>query len=267
MAETEQYIEQVLSKYRDKIDFNATKKPDLSVVCITCKQDLAYLRDMLLSLPTGSEVILYYSEQGSGETQLQYKSEFGLEIKVVNDYYDEFSFSNALNKASSYATRSWILRLDTDERLLWNTYDSSQHPQFTEVLNDIPANIGGIYMHVASVLPPDNKYYAGRLYSAPIIRLYRNAGFKWVNRVHEQINPDIKAQGYEISPPMLNFPIIEHLGYYTQEPAKLLRNLKLLCRDIGEEKDFDEYKLFMLSRTMRDIANLQLFRVSPYVQD
>lgn len=235
-------------------------KIDISVVTISTEGD-PHFASYLEALPSGCECIILFNKKANdikdvGLCKLRTEKLNGSNyIKIYDYYYDEFRFDELRNKAKEFATRKWIVSLDTDERiqLLKNDINS--------IINS-PNNIGGYFCNVISL-----KLAKGKkdIESMSQLRIFRNdKRFKWSKRAHEQIIDSIETNGFICAYTPIN---IRHEGYikYDAETMipKHLRNLNLGFKDLSENMN-DKLGLFQIHNSTNVLANLGYFNDVDY---
>lgn len=246
----------------EQIKENLNRVLDLSICVITYEQDYYHLSELYKSLPENCELVILYTDKDQ-ESKEELKKETGINIKSIYKDFTENgtlrSFSEAKNYCKSFATRDWILFIDSDERLMWDTYKSELSPNIFQGLGEMPENLGGAFVKVASDFPITKKFPQGLTLTTPQIRLFRNKPeINFEKRCHEQIYKSL--QGYQIG--VIDDIRIRHLGYSEVSEEKLMRNINLMIKDLAEEED--EYTLTMLYRSFNDLNNLGKFKEMPY---
>jgi glycosyltransferase involved in cell wall biosynthesis len=178
---------------------------DLSIVIIWNKEKEHYLEKCLMTLPEFAEVVLVECRKDSNIGMKDISKEGRFTRAIWN--YTEWDYSNARNQAKTLATGTWILMLDSDERLLIN-----QHSQLKEFVerND-NQNTGGAFVTIISQIPAliENQFPKCEVVKA--VRLFKNISiFQYKYPVHETIKDSISLLRYEFEWTPL---IIHHVGY------------------------------------------------------
>jgi len=212
-----------------------TVEHDLSVYCITRKEDVRYLKGMIDSLPRGIELVIVNTVHGKETSLVLDREEMvdGRWVRFATYHYTSWHFANARNAALELCTKSWCWWMDTDDRL---------HPYHHATLLDIPnlpAGIGGVMCGCYGYQPPYEDGKRGSFYAVVHCRAHRNhPDIRWRGAVHEQIDPQINDLGYKVVE--ANIAVI-HEGYVTDRDtmtAKMGRNVLLLCQQLRDERDY-----------------------------
>ncbi len=200
-------------------------------LCMIVKNEEKHLRECLLSVQGVADEIIVV-DTGSTDSTKKIAAEFNSKIydfKWVND------FSAARNYALSKSTSDWILYLDADERLDENS------KQLVKRL----AGEDGLIGYFCNVVSPSE---AGSPSVMKFIRFFRrHPGVKFSGKVHEQIEPSLRALNYEIRDSEI---VINHVGYDIDKSAlkkKAERNLKLLLEDYKTNPS--PYNAFQIGQT------------------
>ena len=188
---------------------------------IIVKNEEKYLEGCLESVKDVVDEIVIV-DTGSSDKTLEIAKKYSPKIfhfKWCND------FSEARNYALSKSSGDWIFYLDADERL--------EHKSKNELLELIKSEkkLGiNCYVHSISSDGSNNQ-------SMKYIRLFKNdSKIKFSGKAHEQIEPSLRINNYEIVDSDLE---IVHLGYDVSESElqrKAKRNLTLLMIDYKNKK-------------------------------
>ena len=196
------------------------------------KNEEEYLEGCLASIEKIVDEIVIV-DTGSTDKSVSIAKKYGAKIYHLDWEND---FAAARNYALEKSNGDWILYLDADERLSVNSLDKVK--EITSQNKKL-----GVYCSVKSInektgTPNIMKY----------IRLFKNSSdIKFSGRIHEQIEPSLKQQKYEL----INSSIeILHLGYNISKESlkkKALRNLRLLNSEYEENKS--GYNAFQIGQT------------------
>ncbi len=163
----------------------------------------------------------------------------------IYDFAWNNDFSEARNVALANSKGKWILYLDADERL--NKIDNFK---LKELLTSLPENVGGLICTIESI--HSNLTGEGDLHRGGYPRLFKNIGYpkvKFQGRVHEQIAPSLRDNGYEF---LTSDITISHLGYNQSREimeGKVQRNYQMLLEHIKQEP-INGYAWFQLGQTL-----------------
>lgn len=211
----------------------------LSVITIFREEDRPLLNGILKTLPEGSEwlqIRTIYSENLTNHLELPSVTEKGVKIREITHYYKDFRFDVAKNIGIELANNEWCLVLDSDERLL-------MPEALTEVLPNIPENVGGLFFKVLS--PQDQ--LARQVSNAMICRLFRKQ-FRFEHRIHEVIEFDIERKGFIIEESPFT---IYHIGYSVDNETwnyKFKRNIDLMNKALALDNLNQRSREFMHSK-------------------
>lgn len=204
--------------------------------CLIVKNEYRQLRRCLESIQgICSEIIVV--DTGSTDKTVELAKSLGAKVFHF-DWVDDFSV--ARNYALSKATGEWILSIDADE-FWWD-----QNPAFEESVFE---KTSGIRVKVINLLKDGQE-------ESPQVRLFKNAGYTYIGRVHEQISPSILKNKGSISESEIR---IMHDGYLNenvqtslegseQVTSRIERNHLLLQKSLIEHPK-DPYLWFQLGMT------------------
>ncbi len=201
-------------------------------LCMIVKNEEHYLRECFLSVKGVVDEIIVV-DTGSTDNTKKIAREFDAEIydfEWVND------FSAARNYALSKVKSDWVLYLDADERLA---------PKSAETIKRLSEE-KGMRAYYCNVVSPSNA--TGTPSVMKFLRFFKyNPEIKFTGRVHEQIEPSLRALGYELLDSEI---VINHVGYdvslkVLQQKAE--RNLSLLLADY--ETNPSAYNAFQIGQT------------------
>ncbi len=196
------------------------------------KNEEKYLEECLLSARDVVDEIVVV-DTGSTDATKQIAEKFSARIydfKWVND------FSAARNFALSKASEDWILYLDADERLA----ESSR-----EIIKRAAKRTDRVGFFCSVVSPSEA---TGAPSVMKFLRFFRrHPQAKFTGKVHEQIEPSLRALGYALEDSEI---VINHIGYNVDKNLlrrKAERNLKLLLADYAENPS--AYNAFQIGQT------------------
>ncbi len=145
------------------------------------------------------------------------------------------SFSAARNFAVEHIRTDWVISIDTDEVLDYNS--------FSEFIKNNSLffkknNYGGISVilnnYLDKSLQTSSRHQFTRIFR-------RNKNIRFERKIHEQVADSILNAGFSIFDSEI---IINHFGYIEKNMEKIERNRQLLQANIGVgENDFDRYHL------------------------
>lgn len=214
----------------------------LSIVMIV-KNEEKILKKMLESLMAlrhsiDSELIIV--DTGSTDNTVEIAKNY-----TQNVYFHEWDndFSSMRNKSISYARGKWIFILDADEILI-------DYSKLIEFFNcDMYKKFNSASIKLKNIYSLDQDSYG---YSS-VLRLFKNEGFKYVGKVHEQ--PLYKE------PIFYNLAYLDHYGYMFEDEeirlCKVKRNENLLFSMLENDKEspYVNYQLgknFIISGKYQD---------------
>jgi glycosyltransferase involved in cell wall biosynthesis len=218
----------------------------ISYCCIFRQEDKRFLTGMLNTIPAGSEVILCETlntlqEESDSLIDINTENPKDLTIKHVQYKYNNYSFAEARNICQKYATMDWILFIDADERVIIEEEDYKN-------IAMVPANIGGLYVHIANSFKYENNISANII---ELCRLYRNnKEFFWVNHIHEKIEPSILDAGFFLGKSTI---LIKHIGYFADKNVlleKFNRNAYMSYRQLYEGCYNEECRVFLETKLL-----------------
>ena len=234
---------------------------NLSIITIYPEND-EYLTGYLEKLPSDCEVILCKTIPWQFESKFtKFNTENINNSNVIhceyrykctgafNDYLlNTFNFSEIQNAAKTLATRKFIMKLDSDERVLIEKKE-------TELFG--LDNIGGMKVFVHSNQDSQDGKIA---FSGGITRIFLNhPEIKFDGRSHEDVFQSIQKLGLPILETTI---LIKHLGYAVSQNEiiyKHLRNIGLMCSDVKKVGDLKEINLvrFILGKTYESLEILK----------
>lgn len=166
---------------------------------------------------------------------------FAAEIHFVKWEND---FSKVRNYGLQFVRYPWVLVLDTDEELDYNSFERNAH------LLELD-KVGGIRVKIINhVDRGDTHTKTHHTYT----RLFRNhPNIRFEGPIHEQIAQSIIDEGLEVIDSDI---IINHYGYKTLNTDKINRNRKILEQELQRNPN-DDWNLFYLAETEFSIGNLE----------
>lgn len=191
-------------------------------VSIICSENDAnkYLNNCLQYIaPIFSQINILINKISDYETDIIKVKKEG-NINVYNCAINELNFASLRNKIDAYARSEWIISLDADDIL---HFDINEFARIAK----LPKNIGGVVVDTL-VYNGDNE-----LTVAPQVKIYRNNGYRWQYRVHEQIHQAI-TKNEQLTKSTIS---IKHIGYIGDEAhymAKTRRNIDLCLKELSE---------------------------------
>ncbi|GBU25872.1 glycosyl transferase [Fibrobacteria bacterium R8-3-H12] len=199
------------------------KRPLLSL-CMIVKNEEKNIGECLKSAKGLADEIIV-TDTGSSDNTVEIAKSYGAKIEHFAWAKD---FSAARNYSISKATGRWVIWLDADDRLPEKTVEELRKILSQETLNK-----------VFSLEVCDGK---GTKFLQ--IRVFPNKGqIKFEGRIHEQILPSIRKQGFlEVKLPLE----IIHTGYDDPKllKEKQLRNLELFREQFPGEKGMNPLDMF-----------------------
>ena len=173
-------------------------------------------------------------DTGSKDKTIQIAKSLGADVHQFQ-WCD--NFAEARNKSIKYATGDWILWIDADETL---------DPKSVSELKKITQDNNKDYFY--RVLISSRNNYQSKVVYSDAHRLFPNGlGIRFKNRIHEQIYHSAISKGAQEKITGIH---ILHEGYNLTEEEyknKLLRNLPLLEKMVGEDKQ-NSYAHFTLAQ-------------------
>lgn len=176
------------------------------------------------------EIVLV--DTGSSDNTVELAQRLG--AKVYHYPWDE-SFANARNFAMTRTKSEWLLLLDADEALDWDS-----RPKVAEFI--ATTSLDGAYFRVRNYMG----HYSPKRYTLHnALRLLRNNGkYRYVGSIHEQITCD---EADKISEHFTALDaVVHHYGYLyeaVREKQKRKRNLPILERQL-QENPTEPFTLF-----------------------
>ena len=206
------------------------------------------VNESIKNLPSNVQVIAVKQLEGTPRTELVRDEG---RVKYYNRYSLFFRFDEARNDTIRLVKSEWIIMLDEDEFLC-----ATEREIFE--MDNINHKVGGLIFDIIS--PSVNSSNEIQTSVSRYVRAFRNFGFKYEFRAHEQIAPSILDAGYKV----IWYPIIiRHYGYLTENyqdfkrlaVKKLMRNLELNILDYSEINDINK-KEFLLDAIMNTSKSL-----------
>jgi glycosyltransferase involved in cell wall biosynthesis len=201
------------------------KSSRLSVVAI-CKNERENLVPFLRSAgQVADEIVIVDTGSTDGTVEMLHRLDFrekgsgrGLKLRRFEWCND---FAAARNFALSHATGDWVLWLDLDDRL------EVSAPDFILPLVQYPRRDKAFAFQTRS-LTGEEGVFMPHMHLRMFPRL---PGLRWEGKVHENLEPSLRAAGIEVEP--VPPCIILHLGYQDAKAvqAKAFRNAKILEAD------------------------------------
>lgn len=232
--------------YRDRIssnfdlDLKSFKEdgPTISI-CMIVKNEERNLLRLLPNLTRFADEIVIV-DTGSTDKTKDIIQQFGLPLYEHPWENGKINFAAARNVSIDNATKDYIWWIDADDDLPFMSYIQAKR-----MLKDNP-NIALMVTLIS--LQGDGNVFSGQLRIFP-----RRDDIRFVNRVHEQVLPDVNKAGIKLS--HLDVPLY-HLGYQSKEEikAKLLRNLKILKQQDEEEEGLDFASALAMSRSLAAVG-------------
>ncbi len=221
---------------------NLAEQADISL-CMIAKNEERVIRDALTSAnPFFKQVIVV--DTGSTDRTKEIAAECGAE---VHEYPWDDSFSNARNESLKHATGKWIIWIDCDDTIPWQ----SGMNILTTVLN-APREIIGFVVPVQFVDSSDLRT-GTRVDHVKLFRNHPKARFE--HRIHEQILPALNKLGGGIA---RCDAVVLHSGYDNStegQSKKRERDFKLLELELNEnpEHPFTNFNLGMTHHFAGDL--------------
>jgi tetratricopeptide (TPR) repeat protein len=204
-------------------------------LCMIVKDEEKHLAECLRSVQGLVEEIILV-DTGSSDRSTEIAQSFGARIRTFPWTGD---FSAARNESLRHATGDWIFYLDADERL--------ECPGEKDCLRNLVAQERADAYH--AVIWSERNHGTTADVSSNI-RLFRNyPGIRFVNEVHERVEPFLQSVGARIAPSSLR---IRHLGYDLNPEEmrrKLDRNLSMSFAHLKRNPE-DPYALYYLALTL-----------------
>lgn len=203
-------------------------------VCMIVKDEELYLRDTLIAIKRYfNDVIIV--DTGSQDKTKEIAKEY---TDKVYDYNWCNDFSDARNYSLSFADNSWILVIDSDEKII--DIDYEKIAQFINSSNE--DSIGRITL--INDIDDDN---GASTYKEFVNRLFRKDRYKYQGKIHEQL-VSVDGTTGEMVPIDL---VVEHLGYTKQAISrtnKIYRNINMLKEAITNNPE-DSYLFYQLGKS------------------
>lgn len=228
-----------------KEELTKTKLLDgFSFVMILNTNEYDKIKNSLRDLPMNIEVIILLNEIGEFDLQPiqlpELKKENNINVKRYKVVRKELDFSYLRNLAKSYASREWIISIDSDEIFSW-TYDELIQ------INNLDSSIYGVLADVVyKVYDVTNEKHI--IQNSTQCKIFRNrASINWANAVHEDILTSIENAKKSVINSNLMF---RHLGYNEDENAiqsKIERNKSIIERELEKDPE-NEFYIKQLNR-------------------
>lgn len=205
--------------------------PKLTLSMIV-KNEEKYLRECLLSIKdVVDEIVLI--DTGSSDNTIKIAEEFGAKIYSFTWIND---FSAARNFALGKSTGDWILYLDADERLDYNS------------ISEIKKNMESKALLACYCTITSYDSEGSRDNSIRYPRFFANSPeIKFTGKVHEQIEPSLVQNKYHLSNSNI---LIHHIGYNIskeEKNKKAKRNLSILLDEYNLQKS--AYGAFQIAQS------------------
>lgn len=195
------------------------------------------------------------------------EKEIGITFSEIEDVYvygyelnlHEFDFSTAKNALLQNVQEDIVIYLDIDEHLVTDPYFIGE---VLERFND-DEKIGGAMVKIASYTAYNEKNDC-TMSVVDTIRIFRSK-YRYKNRCHEDVVYSIVEDGGKVIRSRILF---QHYGYIDgyKNAKKLLRNLRLICKDIAEGYEDTEtewhrqsFAINMLKETISDLKNTGVY--------
>lgn len=171
----------------------------------------------------------------------------------------EFDFSTAKNALLQNVQEDIVIYLDVDEHLVTDPYFIGE---VLERFNE-DEKIGGAMVKIASYTAYNEKNDC-TMSVVDTIRIFRSK-YRYKNRCHEDVVYSIVEDGGKIIRSRILF---QHYGYIDgyKNAKKLLRNLRLICKDVSEGYEDTEtewhrqsFAINMLKETIADLKNTGVY--------
>jgi len=209
--------------------------PKISL-CMIVKNEEANLAECLRPV-CGLVDEIVVVDTGSADRTKEIAGDFGARIF---DFPWRDDFSAARNESLCQARGDWAFWLDADDRM-----DNANVTKLERLFGQL-TEPAAYYMTVLS----DDLW---KYYGMTQVRLFKlTPDVRWAHRVHEQIAPALRRQGYALHQTDI---VIRHTGYQSPEVArrKWERNLPLLLLDIADHPN-EPAILFHLGMTYALLA-------------
>ena len=222
-------------------------------LCMIVKDEEKWLSQCLESAKLVDEIII--ADTGSSDKSIEIAKSFGATVFSIPWEHD---FAKARNAAVAKATKEWILVLDADEKIipddlkkLKNLLDTiSADALKLELRNYIPKQMPG-----AVKCEPSEITYNARAYKPfKLVRVFRNKGYRYENKVHELVEHNIEsAQGKIAEAPIP----IHHYGILQSENVqhKMRYYAWLVFKEL-EENPENIRALYMAGQHEKDQGDL-----------
>ncbi len=178
-------------------------------LCMIVKDEAAWLKEALAAAkPFVDELIVV--DTGSSDNSMAIAEEAGAK---VYRFQWEHDYAKAKNIALEHAAQEWILVLDADERISAEDFaklrDFLAKTEADAVKLEIRNYVKDAGLGCAVCAPSEITKGATAYRPIKLARVFRNSGYRYVNRVHEMIEPSVEAaKGMIIDAPF----VIHHYG-------------------------------------------------------
>jgi len=235
---------------------------DVSFNIITHAPDAHNLTLLLPTLPDGAEIVIVETVHDATldsaaerfvTTTKGRQNVTGKDIVFAEFRYGgEFHFAAARNAAKMLSTRGWICWVDSDDRLMPQSYETFA------TLDELPRGVGGLWGMVYGLNAiEDCPEHKTDFYSAKQVRVFRNLPeVIWEGDAHEQILPSIEKQLLQV---LFSELYIYHSGYVTNRETaykKMLRNVMGMCRSVGTGTDTGAFHMGHLPDSINTLQRL-----------
>lgn len=206
-------------------------------VCIIARDEEKNIKHCIESVKDAADEIIVV-DTGSLDNTKKIAKDLGANVYDF-EWIDDFSA--ARNFSFDKATKSLILFIDCDERVLNSNL-------LIELKKNVKPQTGGWVVNLTS--ESDRKSGSKDTYHSALLRIVRNApDIRFTGAIHEQIIEPILQNGYKIEATNIN---IYHHGYNLSPEEmrkKQLRNLKLLEKALSENEN-DDHNLHHYGKTL-----------------
>ncbi|MDE6909913.1 MAG: glycosyltransferase [Lachnospiraceae bacterium] len=216
-------------------------------VCMIAKNEEKYIEQCLKRLlKYNMEIIV--ADTGSADRTKEIAAKY---TDKVFDFAWCDDFSAARNFAVSKASNNWILILDCDEYV-----QEIDVAKLRACMQKYAKNVGVV--EIRNVYHMEGKEI---IQIDEVPRFFNKNYYEYRFRIHEQIIPK-KAVSYdEVTLETFHMPVqVKHYGYDIPREdmlKKQQRNLELLLRSIGENKEMDDYIYFQIGQSYNVLGNYE----------
>lgn len=203
--------------------------------------------------PFVDEMII--ADTGSSDKSIEIAKSFGANVFSIPWEHD---FAKARNSAIEKATKEWILVLDADEKILKDDFKKlktlidtvSADALKLELRNYVPKQGPGCVKCEPSADTMNSRAYR----PFKLVRLFKNKGYRYENKVHELVDYNIEAAKGKIADAQIP---IQHYGILFQENLqhKSRYYAWLIFKEL-EDNPNNMRALFMAGQHERDQGDL-----------